>query len=118
MLTKNYKMDQTSKGKIRYVTFAKHNDGIFSLNETKTLATMIARDFEAKKNKKIKVVIRGSTILGDRTLETVDMEHFTIKGYEELIEDMYDDEEQYAKGRAKDDTKYKDVHRLTFAILV
>ena len=65
--------------------------------EIKTLVRMLEKKYIDKKHKEPKIIVRAYDELG----------LFCLKSSTDSIDDMFEDFEDYLKGRVKDDTKYK-----------
>lgn len=91
----SYKVGDIKKQRV----IVKHEDNSYmNLKDVKTIVQQLENKFKAKHKKEPKILVRGLDILG----------MFTLKSYEEDVEDMFENMEDYLRGRAKDTTKFKE----------
>jgi len=65
--------------------------------DIKTIVKMINDKYQRDKDKTPKILVRGMSELGV----------WTIKSYEDNIDDMFDDEDEYFAGRVRDAGKFQ-----------
>jgi len=78
------------------ILIKKNNDTIITNKQMKAIVEKMQEKFIREKHKRPKFAVYGLSTLGWRN----------IKGYEESINNMFEDEADYLSGRAKDDTKF------------
>lgn len=74
--------------------------------EVKKIVQLLNKKYIDTKKKDPKILVRGMDTLGQMTL----------KGYDEPIDDMFEDVEDYLNGRVKANTKYLDFTQVEISM--
>jgi hypothetical protein len=103
----SYKILKSSKTKVGtlnkgIINYAKQNNSKIDLDDIKSIGKHIMETIENKYNKTCKLVINGLGILG-RT---------TIKSYDDDINYIADNDDDYLDGRVKETTKFQEFTQI------
>ncbi len=101
-ILKNEVVNYTTKLSKQKVILKHTNDKNFNSKDVKKMAQMLSEKFKNKKGKEPKMLIRARGILGT----------FCVKGFDETIDNMFENEEDYLNGRTKESTKYKEYNQI------
>ena len=88
------------------INISQTNNKPISLKEVKKLVLMLQKIYKDKKKKDPKILVRGLDILGN----------ITLKGYDDSVDDMFEDVEDYLKGRVQSSTKYSEFRQLEICL--
>jgi hypothetical protein len=103
----SYKILKSSKSKVGklnkgIISYAKQNNTKIDLDDIKSIGKYIMDTIESKYNKKCKLVINGLGVLG-RT---------TIKSYEDDINYIANNDDEYLNGRVREKTKFQEFTQI------
>ncbi len=88
------------------VVIKQNNNKPMKPKEIKKLVQMLEKKYIDNKKKDPKILVRGMGIGGV----------FNLKSYDEPIDEMFEDVEDYLKGRVKSDTKYLDFTQVEISM--
>ncbi len=101
-ILKNEMVNYKGKASKQQVIIKNKNDKNLDMSDVKQLARMLSEKFKKSKGKEPRMLIRARGKLGV----------FCIKDFDESIDNMFENEEDYLKGRNKDTTKYKEYDQI------
>ncbi len=101
-ILKNETVTYSNKKTKQKIVIKNKNDKNLDMNDVKQIATLVAEKFKKNKGKDPKMLIRARGKLGI----------FCIKDFEETIDNMFENEEDYLNGRVKETTKYKEYNQI------
>jgi hypothetical protein len=88
------------------VVIKQTNNKPMKQNEVKKLVKMLEQKYRDKKAKDPKILVRGIGIDGV----------FCLKQYDETVDNMFDDIEDYLRGRVKNTTKYTEFTQIEISM--
>jgi hypothetical protein len=74
--------------------------------DVKQIVKSLRQKYINTKNKEPKILVRGYDALGA----------FCLKSYEQDIDDMFEDLEDYLRGRVKDDTRFREFTQIEISM--
>ena len=88
------------------VVIKQNNNKPMKPKDVKKLVQLLEKKYIDNKHKEPKILVRGMGIGGV----------FNLKSYDEPIDEMFEDVEDYLKGRVKSDTKYLDFTQIEISM--
>lgn len=74
--------------------------------DIKEIVQQLSDKFKREKDEDAKILVRGMNELGV----------WTLKGYDESIDEMFEDEEEYLSGRVKDSGKFQHFQQIEICL--